>query len=118
MPIATTGVIDLFRSIAMTVLGVILSLIPPALWFAWTETMLLAVVAIGVVSAAALVVLADSEPQGGDDPEAAAHVARRRMLADRSIVEIHRIFPLTYHHSLVDKTRFRQAMEKVRQLLK
>ena len=118
MPIARTGVIDLFRSITMTVLGVILSLIPPALWFAWTETMLLVVIAIGVVSAAALVVLADTGPEGGEDPEAAASVAKRRILADRSIVEIHRIFPLTYHHSLVDKARFRQAMEKVRQLLK
>jgi hypothetical protein len=118
MPAARTGVIDLFRSITMTMFGIILSLIPPALWFAWTETMLLVVVAIGVVSAGALVALADSEPEDRENPQAAASVAKRRILADRSIVEIHRIFPLTYHHSLVDKTRFRQAMDKVRQLLK
>jgi hypothetical protein len=114
MPIARTTLVDRFRSVAMTVLGIILSLVPPGLWFAWTETMLLVVVAIGIVSAAALVVLADSGSEGAESPS----VAKRRILADRSIAEIHRIFPLTYHHSLVEKTRFRQAMERVRRLLK
>ena len=118
MPNARTGVGERLRSIGMTILGIILSLIPPALWVAWTETILLVVVAVGVVSAAALVVLADAEAKGVEDKQAVAGIARRRTLADESIVEIHRIFPLTYHHSLVEKTRFHQAMEKIRQLLK
>jgi hypothetical protein len=107
-----------FRSIMMTLLGIILSLVPPALWFAWTETVLFIVVAVGIVSAVALVVLADYGHQSVDDRQVAADVAKRRTLADQSIVEIHRVFPLTYHHSLIEKTRFRQAMERVRQLLK
>ena len=118
MPMAKTGVVEQFRSIMITLLGIILSLVPPALWFAWTEIGLLVVVAVGVVSAVALVVLADFGPPGVEDRQAAAEVARRRTLADRSVVEIHRVFPLTYHHSFVEKTRFRQAMERVRQLLK
>jgi hypothetical protein len=118
MTIAGRAVVDQFRSILMGILGIVLSLVPPALWIAWTETMLLLVAAVGVVSAAMLVVLADSEPQGVEDPEAAARLAERRNLADRSVAEIHRVFPLTYHHSRVEKTRFRQAMESVRQLLK
>ena len=118
MPIARTGVAEQLRSIGMTMLGIILSLIPPALWVAWTETVLLGVVAVGVVSAAALVVLADSGAQGVENRQVEASVARRRALAEESIAELHRIFPLTYHHSLAEKTRFRLAMEKIRQLLK
>jgi hypothetical protein len=118
MPIAKTGVIDHLRSIGMTILGIVLSLIPPALWFAWTETGLLVVVAVGVVSAALLVLLADSGTSGVEDRQAAQRIATRKSVSDASIVEIHRIFPLTYHHSLIEKARFRQAMEKVRQLLK
>ena len=118
MPIAKTVVVDHLKSITMAILGIVLSLVPPALWFAWTETMLLAVVAVGVVSAAALVVLADFGSRGVEDQQATDGVAKRRMLAEQSVAEIHRIFPLTYHHSLVEKTRFRRAMEMVRQLLK
>ena len=55
MSFSRTRVLDHVRSITMTFLGIILSLVPPALWFAWTETMLLVVVAVGVVSAAAIV---------------------------------------------------------------
>jgi hypothetical protein len=117
MPIARRAVIDRFRAVLMVLLGIILALVPPALWVAWTESMLFLVVAIGVVSAVVLVVLADTDPEGIEDAEAARRVAERRILADRSVAEIHRVFPLTYHHSRVEGTRFRQAMEKVRQLL-
>jgi hypothetical protein len=101
----------------MTILGIILSLVPPALWFAWTETMLFAAVAVGCVSAVALVILADwsGDP---DDPHAGDAIAQRKFLAERSVAEIHRVFPLTYHHSMVERTRFREAMERVRQLLR
>ena len=118
MPIARTGVAEQLRSIGVTILGIILSLVPPALWVAWTETVLLIVVAVGAVSAASLVVLADSRTQDAEDRQAVAGVATRKILTEESIAEIHRIFPLTYHHSLIEKTRFHQAMEKIRQLLK
>ena len=35
------GMAGRLRSIAMTVLGIVLSLIPPALWVAWSETVLI-----------------------------------------------------------------------------
>ena len=117
MPVWRTGALDQLRSIGVTVFGIVLALIPPALWVAWTETGLLAVVAVGVVSAAALVILADSGPQDVEDRQPPHDVKTRKTLSDASIVEIHRIFPLTYHHSLVEKARFRQAMEKIRRLL-
>jgi hypothetical protein len=42
--------------------------------------MLLAVVAAGVVSAAALIVLADGEARGIEDPQAADNIAKRKNL--------------------------------------
>ena len=110
--------VDQLKSIGMTVLGIVLSLIPPALWVAWTETVLLVVAAVGVVSAALLVVLANSQPEGDEGLSAPHGAGARTNLSKESIAEIHRIFPLTYHHSLIEKARFRQTMEKVRQLLK
>lgn len=118
MAFARSVIVERLKSITMTILGIILSLVPPALWFAWTDTMLLAVVAAGVVSAAALIVLADCEARSIEDPQAADDIAKRRISADRSVAEIHRVFPLTYHHSMVERSRFRQAMERVQQLLK
>jgi hypothetical protein len=102
---------------AMTALGIVLALVPPALWIAWTETILFWVAAIGAISAAALVVLAElGRDDVGDGPGPHAIASRER--ADASIAALHRIFPLTYHHSMVEKTRFRDAMDKVRQLLR
>jgi hypothetical protein len=93
MPTAMTRILE--HVTTMTFLGIVLSLVPLALWFAWTETILLVVVAIGVVSAAALVVLADAGSQATDETSAVASVEQRRTLADRSVAEIHRVFPLT-----------------------
>jgi hypothetical protein len=102
---------------AMTVLGIVLSLVPPALWFAWSETVLLVVAAIGMVSAAMLIVVADLT--GSDENRRPPDdLAGRRSLSEHAVAEIHRISPLTYHHSLIEKARFRRAMDKVRQLIK
>ena len=117
MPVARAAILDQLKSIAMTILGIILSLVPPALWFAWTETMLFAAVAVGFVSAVALVILADWSGSP-DDPQAGDAIAQRKFLAERAVAEIHRAFPLTYHHSMVERTRFREAMARVRQLLR
>jgi hypothetical protein len=57
-----------------------------------------------------LVVLADCV--GTEEAGAAPN-----RLSKESIAELQRIFPLTYHHSLVEKSRFRQAMDKLRKQL-
>jgi hypothetical protein len=102
---------------AMTALGIVLALVPPALWIAWTETILFWVTAAGIVSAVALVALAELGRKDSGD-ERGLHVLASRERTDASIEALHRIFPLTYHHSMVEKTRFREAMDKVRQLLR
>jgi hypothetical protein len=102
----------------MTALGIVLALIPPALWVAWTESVLMMVVAVGAVSAALLIALAEFESRTAEDQQTRHGVRSREVLPDESIAEIHRIFPLTYHHSLNESARFRRAMDHVLRLTK
>jgi hypothetical protein len=85
-------VADRIRSAAMTALGIVLALIPPALWVAWTESVLMMVVAAGAVSAALLVVLAEFETQTAEDQQTRHGVGSREVLPDESIAEVHRSF--------------------------
>ena len=116
MSIAGPGLIEALRSGAMTVLGIVLALVPPALWVAWTEAMLFMVVLVAMLSAGLLVLLADLGPEA-DCREARRPVPRRDILTDEAVAELHRIFRLTYHHSLVGRARFQRAMRKVLQLI-
>jgi hypothetical protein len=79
--------------------------------------MLAIVVAVGVVSAILIVLLTDSGPEGAESRRPQDAPAGRDILPDESVREIHRIFPLTYHHSMNERARFRRAMDRVRLLL-
>ena len=117
MSIEPSSVADRLSAIGMTGLGLILAVTPVALWVAWTETLFLAILAVALLSAALLVLLAHfTQPEAGhprtrDGGEEAAVV-----LPDDFVSEVHRIFPLTYHHSLAGRARFRRAMEKLLRL--
>jgi hypothetical protein len=106
------------RSAAATILGVTLAVVPLALWVAWTETILLAVVAIGAASAVLLVVLAERDAAIADRSPSAHHPDARPTIADEAVAEIHRVFPLTYHHSLKPRARFLRAMEQLARRMK
>lgn len=108
--------VERIRSVGMTFLGFVLALVPLALWVAWTEIVLIVVVMIGTVSAILLVILSDhgsrpasDEPPGRD---------RKETLPDDFIAQVHRIFPLTYHHSRKPSARFRETMERLRHMIK
>lgn len=105
------------RGWGTALLGIVLSLVPLALWVAWTETMLAMVVAAGAVCAILIVLLADSGTEHEEGRRTRDGPTGQNALPDESVREIHRIFPLTYHHSLHERARFRRAMEKVRLLL-
>jgi hypothetical protein len=108
---------DRLRSFGMTVLGIVLSLVPPALWVAWSEEILLAVAATGVVSAVLLVLLSEFRNPDVGNGEAIVRANSRAVLTDESVAEVHRLFPLTYHHGRRQSARFRQGMQQVRQLI-
>jgi hypothetical protein len=103
------------RPIATTMLGITLAVVPLALWVAWTETVLLGVLTVGAASAVLLVVLAEREAAMPDAPHRSE---ARPVIEDESVAEIHRVFPLTYHHSLRPRARFLRAMEKVSRRMK
>jgi hypothetical protein len=99
----------------MTLLGLVLALVPLALWVAWSEIVLLMVVVIGAASAILLGILSDYRRLADDEP---AGRATRETLPEDFAAEVHRIFPLTYHHSRKPSARFRETMEKLRQMMK
>jgi len=103
-------------SIGLTGLGIILALAPVAFWVAWTPFVFLVVLAVIGVSAALFIVLYGCQLPATEDQRATPGNSSRAVLPDEFVEEIHRIFPLTYHHSLHGRARFRRAMEKLRRL--
>jgi hypothetical protein len=98
---------------AEVALGIVLALAPVTFWIAWTPSLLLGAMAVAVVSGVLLGLLHDRRASREADRPAGRG---RPVLADGFVEELHRIYPLTYHHSNVGRRRFRTAMEKLRQL--
>jgi hypothetical protein len=97
------------RYIAEAGLGMVLAVTPVLLWIAWTPTILLAVMAVSVLSAGLLVLLTEPSREQAGGP--------RTPLSPEFIAEVHQLFPLTYHHSLHETTRFRRAMKRMSRLI-
>src|SRR5262245_60580920 len=92
--------------VATTVLGVLLALTPAALWIAWSASLVIAVMAVALMAAALLVLLTEASPPR-------AHDEGRTELPPHFMDEMHRLFPLTYHHSARGPLRFRRAMDRL-----
>ena len=114
---AAMGLIDRFISLAMCMLGIALSLTPLALWVAWSGEVLVIVVAVAAGSSVLLALLSEFENPGVEGRHVRDGRTTREVFTDESIAEVHRLFPLTYHHSLNETARFRRAMRKVRHLI-
>ena len=100
-------------SVGVTVCGILLALFPLALWVAWTPSVFAFVFAVGVASAALLLVLLAREPK----PEGHERNEPRPGLPASFVEELHGIFPLTYHHSRRGRARYRRAMARLRREL-
>jgi hypothetical protein len=98
--------------ISETGLGIVLALVPVALWVAWTPLVWVIVVAVGIVAAALLIAITYWYPQAEERASGA-----RPELPDEGIAAIHEVFPLTYHHSFRQTARFRRAMDALRRVL-
>jgi len=97
--------------IGETGLGIVLAVVPIALWVAWTPLVWAVVVAVGFVAAALLIALDHRRP--AEDASASPGDAAPT-LPDTFVATVHELFPLTYHHSREGPRRFRSAMEKLR----
>jgi hypothetical protein len=117
MSTARTGLAERLGHIGVTGLGVVLAVTPVALWIAWTATLVVCVMLVAIVSAALFAWLTErlrerTQIQSGSEG-AFSGVA----LPDEFIEDVHRLFPLTYHHSRLETPRFRQAMKRLSQLI-
>jgi len=99
------------RHLGEAVIGIMLAATPVFLWIAWTPEILIGVMLAAVLCAGVLVLLTESSPD-----QAAG--SARRTLAPEFIDEVHRLFPLTYHHSRHETPRFRRAMQKMSRLIR
>jgi len=93
-----------------TALGILLALVPLALWIAWSPAILVAVIVTGGVCAALLIALCRWQDESLEE----AHAE----VSDAFVEELHHLFPLVYHHSRREKQRFRRTMETLRRLMR
>ena len=97
-----------------TALGIILAIVPLALWVSWSPEILIGVIAAGGVCAALLVMLWGRSGVGRVNDAGNS----RAEVSDLFVQEMHKLFPLTYHHSRRGKLRYRRTMERLRRALK
>ena len=107
----------LFRSIAMTAVGIVLAAAPLALWVAWTEAIFFAVLGAIVVCAALFVLLAEAGHSLREYRLPADATRAKAELTDEFVAEVHRIFPPVYHNARLVTGRFRRTMEKLQGLV-
>jgi hypothetical protein len=106
------------RSASETVLGVVLAVVPLAMRIAWTPALLLGVLATGGLCAALLIAISALSDDDRDAMQATQTDAAHAVVPDPFVEELHRLFPLVYHHSRREKPRFRRVMEKLRRLIR
>ena len=99
------------RHMVEIMLGCVLAATPVTLWIAWTATQVLCMMLVALICAALLALLVESAPEGEHRTGGGA------TLPPEFIEEVHRLFPLTYHHSRLETPRFRQAMKRMSQLI-
>jgi hypothetical protein len=117
MSTARTGLAERLRHIGVTGLGIVLAVTPVALWIAWTVTLVVCVMLAAIVSAALFVWLTERLRESGQIQSERQGAGSGIALPDEFIEEVHRLFPLTYHHSRLETPRFRHAMKRLSQLI-
>ena len=99
------------RHVVEIMLGCVLAVTPVTLWVAWTATQVLCMMLVALICAVLLALLVESAPPAGEH-----RAGGDATLPPEFIEEVHRLFPLTYHHSRHETARFRQAMQKLAEL--
>ena len=114
--IERAGIAERLGGIAATGLGTVLAVTPVVLWIAWTAELVVGIMLVAAVCAVLLAWL-ESSLQGARSQGDAAGAGGRVVLPEEFIEEVHRLFPLTYHHSRHETARFRQAMKGLSRLI-
>ena len=96
----------------LVVLGFLLMVTPLALWAAWSETVLLIVLASGAAAALLYCLLARFESPG--PPEQGAAAVRTEPLPEDLLDELQSLHPFVYHNRLTREGRARRVMRRLR----
>jgi hypothetical protein len=99
------------------VLGVVLAATPVALWIAWTAAQVVWIMLAAAVCAVLLALLVDSSRSGAGNQGSPAGAGGKVVLPEQFIEEVQRLYPLTYHHSRLETSRFREAMKRLSRLV-
>ena len=104
-------------TLGLIVLGLVLVATPLALWVAWTEAILIAVLATGLSAGGLYCLLVRLEkpalPARGQD----CGRLRVEPLPDETIDELQGLHPFIHHHRASGGPKFRRAMVHLRRLL-
>ena len=101
----------------LILLGLVLMATPLALWVAWSQTVLLVVLASGVTAAVLYCVLVRFEKPDLPDRRAPSDRHRAETLPDKMIDELQRLHPFIYHNGPFGGTKFHAVMSRLKRHL-
>ena len=118
MPIETSRGFDEARIVCISALGPVLTVLPLALWVAWSKALFLAILSAGVLAGILIWVLADQDEGEPAMEGLLAHRERTRALTDEFLKELSNTGPWTHHNRLEGSGTFRRRMNRLKELLK
>lgn len=104
-------------TLGLLLLGLVLMATPLALWVAWTDTLLLVVLAAGVTASVLYCVLVRFERPAVPGQSDSADSARIAQLPGKLIEELQALHPFVHHHRPSGGPKFRAAMNRLKRLL-
>ena len=118
MVLGNSAMANRISSIGVVACGIVLAVVPLALWIAWSRVGFLIVLGVAAVSVVLLGALLSRTSAGDDDQKTGLDDEMRVTLPNEFVQEIHEISPLNYHHSRIEKARFRRTMDRLRDMIK
>lgn len=94
----------------LMLLGLVLMVIPLALWVAWTDTIFIVVLVTGATASVLFCVLVRFERAGDPTHSEPSDYVRAVILPDKFIVELQRLHPFIHHHRPAGSPKFHTAM--------
>ena len=104
-------------TLGLLLLGLILMATPLALWVAWTDTLLLVVLATGVTAGVLYCVLVRFERPTVPDRSESTDTTRVAQLPGKLIEELQGLHPFVHHHRPSGGPKFRAVMTRLKRLL-
>jgi hypothetical protein len=108
---------DRLITLGLMVLGSVLMATPLALWVAWSDSILLAVLAAGVMAGVLYCVLIRFEKPDNPGRSALSDHVRARNLPDKFVAELQKLHPFIHHHQPSGGPKYRMAMDRLKKRL-